>query len=280
MEVLGEFAIMFLCIAGGVYSFRLLRDCLVHQKPRAYIAESARGKRHEHSEPRLTSLDWYCQMLAAVLFLAVAAGLLVVVWRDSQLVAHISDGRQSDLSPSVQVPGVLPLPPRSILHDMDRPGQPIWGADLAFRPVTDDDIRALVAESKEIEFLVLTGTPVTDNALPYLQQLPRLEDICLGGTQITNLGCGELGQIATLQTLDLSNTEISDDGLEYLTSLSKLRFLGLRNTAVTDASVRSLLKMRHLTSLNVCGTQITEKGIQRLKTDLPYLDAGAGLQHD
>ncbi len=270
MGGLNSIAMAFLCIVGGVYSLFLLGDCYVRRKARHGGEEGAfpacRPKRCLH----FVRIDWWCQAISAIAFLAVAAMMIVMIRADSQPNTGGRDGRD-DLVAWVQIADFPAVTRANLLRCRDRPGQPIWGANLAFLPVTDEDLHALLKEGAEIEFLVLTGTNVTDEGLAYLRQMPRLKDLGLTGTQITDAGCRDLAQMATLRDLSLSNTGITDIGLEHVSTLTNLHTLNLSKTAITDRGLKLLQKLDRLQFLNVSQTNVTGEGIRDLKEKIPHL---------
>ena len=57
----------------------------------------------------------------------------------------------------------------------------IWQPNRSPMPI----FRELSNEAKEIEFLIMPGTHITDDALVYLQEMPRLKELTLGRTCVT-----------------------------------------------------------------------------------------------
>ncbi len=221
MGGLDSIAVIFLCIVGGAYSVFLLGDCY-------YVRWKASRQK---SSPRSLRVDWWCQAISAATFLTVAGVLLVMIWPESRPGAGAHDSHE-DPVPHTLIPGFVSVPRTHIFRHKDRPGRPICGANLAHDPVTDVDIRALLKEGTEIEFLVLTGTNITDESLAYLRQMPRLKELGLAKTQISDSGCEELAQLASLEFLDLARTGITDDGLEHLSELDDALLKAVAKDAV------------------------------------------------
>jgi hypothetical protein len=95
-------------------------------------------------------------------------------------------------------------------------GQPLLRADLAYTPVTDDDLAAL-------------------------QGLSRLRSLNLDGAgNLSDKGLEHLKDLASLRSLSLASTAVTDAGLERLQGLKELRTLNLWETHVSDTGVHSL----------------------------------------
>lgn len=256
-------AVAFLCIVGVIYSLFLLGDCYASWKGESNAGSSVSPKRQQKCSPKTSRKDWWCQAIAGVAFLGIAAILLARTWQDFQLIADGYRGCQVTPS-SVQVPGMSAIPARTVLRDSVRPGHPIWGANLGFLAVTDADVRALVKEGTEIEFLILNGTDVTDESIPPLRRLPYLITLALGATQVTDSGCEDLAKIVMLEQLDLFDTEITDRGLASLQHMPRLTSLNLDGTEITDSGCQKLTQIETLEELSLSDTSITNAGLEHL----------------
>ena len=185
--------------------------------------------------------------------------------------------REARLNATVEIGGLPSIAEMKVTRDEARADRPILGVDLAFESVTDGNVRELSKDGERIEFLILTGTRVTDRAMLYLQKMPYLRQLSLRNTAITDVGCASLTQIQTLEDLSVSDTDITDDALKSLGTLTHLKALDIRNTATTDAGLASLEHLHRLKTLDVGETQITEEGIAALKEKLPSLTLVSGL---
>ncbi len=270
MGGLNSIAMAFLCVVGGAYSLFLLGDCYVRRKARHGGEEGVFPTRHQKRCLRFVRIDWWCQAISAIGFLAVAAMIIVMTRAEAQPVTGGGDA-YDDLVAWVQIADFPAVSRAHLYRHDDRPGQPIWCANLAFLPIKDVHLLALLKEGAEIEFLVLTRTNVTDKGMACLRRMPRLKDLGLTGTQVTDAGCRELAKIETLEDLSLSNTGITDTGLEHLSMLTNLQTLELSNTAITDRGLKSLQKLDRLQFLNVSQTNVTDEGIRDLKEKIPHL---------
>jgi Leucine Rich Repeat (LRR) protein len=263
MVGLRSIAVLSICIVGAIYSVLILGNCLARQRGAHTTHHGAR--RAGRRKSRSARIDWWCEAISAATFLAVAATLLVVTWHGSEPAEDRHDRHTEKHLPQVHVPDVLTVARDKLERYQDRPGQPIWGANLAFLPVTDADIHALMNVGTEIEYLILTGTEVTDEGLVHVRQMPRLKTLGLAGTQVSDLGCKELAQIETLAELSLADTAITDEGVKHLSRLTNLQSLNLQSTAISDTGLRSLGKLPQLESLDISATNVTDDGIRGLK---------------
>jgi hypothetical protein len=107
--------------------------------------------------------------------------------------------------------------------------------------ITDERLR-IVAQLKELRFLQLRSTKVTDAGTKHLRGLTLLEGLDLSNTKITDNGLADLTRLENLRSLQLQHTAITDSGLKYLTGLHRLEDLFLQHTSVTDAGIARLKK--------------------------------------
>ncbi|MCA9176078.1 MAG: hypothetical protein KDB14_16445 [Planctomycetales bacterium] len=124
--------------------------------------------------------------------------------------------------------------------------------DVAGRPYGDDDLLAALGKAKQLEQLNVEATQVTDALLvngPLLQQ-----------------------RWPALRELDLSATAVTDAAVQRLTMLS-LDVLWLNQTRLTAAGCRQLGQLQSLRTLGVAGLPIDGQDVERLKRDLPHLEA-------
>ncbi|WP_344976676.1 c-type cytochrome domain-containing protein [Compostibacter hankyongensis] len=109
--------------------------------------------------------------------------------------------------------------------------------------------------------------------LPLKKQLAWLK---LGNTQITDKGLKNLSGLSSLTRLELENTAVSDSGLTYLLPLKLLKYLNLTGTRVSDKGLEQLVRMKQLTELYLYRTRVSAEGVRLLQQKLPklYIDTG------
>lgn len=109
---------------------------------------------------------------------------------------------------------------------------------------TDAQMQQLLKFKKQIIWLDLSDTKITDSSLKYIAEFKNLT------------------------RLSLDNTAITDAGLNYLKSLPQLRHLNLYHTNVTDAGLKNLTSCKDLMTLHLWETKVTANGIESLKKSL------------
>jgi hypothetical protein len=129
------------------------------------------------------------------------------------------------------------------------------GGAVSYDPVSGFGVRRVVAWlgqlfgedlSRDVTWVVLSGTQVSDSGLVHLQGLTQLKVLRLNDTQVSNAGLTHFQGLMQLIALSLDNTQISDAGLAHLRGLTQLHVLGLANTQVNDAG---LVHLQGLTQL-------------------------------
>ena len=101
--------------------------------------------------------------------------------------------------------------------------------------------------------------------------------LSIGGTRVTDVGLAVLERFANLTRLDLSRTHVTDTGLQHLAGLTRLEYLNLYGSDVTDAGLAQLGGLAALRNLYAWRTGVTPAGAERLRARLPKLaiDLGA-----
>jgi len=127
---------------------------------------------------------------------------------------------------------------------------------------TDQDVALLLPLKKQIAWLKMGNTQITDAALKTIGQLPNLTRLHLEHTAITDTGIRELAGNRTLRYLNLFGTKITDKGIAALQQVNSLQRLYVYKTAISDKAILALKE--HLPKLQVdTGGYV----LQRLPTD-------------
>jgi len=126
-------------------------------------------------------------------------------------------------------------------------GNPLLEVDylVARNETTDEKIAGIGAIRDNLAHLELDNTQITDEALKYVSDLPRLT------------------------RLNLNNTKVTDAGIKHLTSLENLTYLNLYGTEVGDGAVKDLAKIKSLEKVFLWKTKVTDKGVKQLEKQLP-----------
>ena len=117
------------------------------------------------------------------------------------------------------------------------------------------------------------GKSFDDKKLQLLNPLAKqLLWLNLARTGVTDKGIESLGKFTLLTRLHLENTSITDSATAHLSKLKSLEYLNLYGTGVSDASVGNLAKLRKLSKVFLWQTKFTQKGAESLKKS--FVDAG------
>jgi Leucine-rich repeat (LRR) protein len=74
----------------------------------------------------------------------------------------------------------------------------------------------MVTKMKNLTWLGLRNTKITDNGVKALKALQFLRFLNLSGTQVTDSSIKELSQMKDLEEIYLWNTKVSESGVETL----------------------------------------------------------------
>jgi len=128
---------------------------------------------------------------------------------------------------------------------------------------------SLLHHEKQLKWLNLNNTDITDRGLMQLGGLPALETLALENTAIRGPGLAILQDCRELRQLSLEGTLINDDALRLIGSLPGLENLDLSHTNVSVRGLRHLSRLPSLRHLGLCHTSITPDDIETLRGILP-----------
>ena len=117
---------------------------------------------------------------------------------------------------------------------------------------TDKEIELLLPLKKQLIWLKLGSTSITDSALKIIAECTRL------------------------MRLQLEYTGITDQGLGYLSSLDNLQYLNLVGTSVTAQGLLQLKELKSLKSIYLYKTEVARSDWEILKKAFPktFIDSG------
>ncbi|KAA9036408.1 hypothetical protein FW778_19060 [Ginsengibacter hankyongi] len=118
--------------------------------------------------------------------------------------------------------------------------------------ITDEDIKLLRSIRKQLAWLKLNDTGISDSALSVI------------------------GQCTNLTLLQLNNTKITDKGLGLIKSLNKLQSLSLVGTKVTAKGVIQLQSIKGLQSIYLYQTGVNKNDWPALKKAFPKTEIDSG----
>jgi len=142
------------------------------------------------------------------------------------------------------------------------------------------------------------GTPITDEGLQTLPELPNLRRVLFTTDKMQGPGLAEFQRFPKLANIRLhwgrpdlaalrNNTRLrwlwldhlhlNDDALQHISQLTTLRQLKLHdNPKITDAGLMHLVGLTKLTLLDLSNTGVTQEGVNRMKETLPKCDIKFG----
>jgi hypothetical protein len=150
------------------------------------------------------------------------------------------------------------------------PQEPVAKADeKIFDQLNERGIMVLPVgrESNYISANFFTDTLVTDEDMELLLSLKKqLIWLKIGFTDLTDAQMSKIGQLTNLTRLSMEHTGVSDEGIQQLKSCSQLQYLNIVGTPVTSTGVLALKELPELRSIYVYQTGIT-------KADWPELQS-------
>lgn len=120
---------------------------------------------------------------------------------------------------------------------------------LAFTQLAPETMQS-IARLSDLEYLVLTGSPVDDRLVEAIAGLSKLRVLRLDHTHVTNRSISVVSKLKQLELLDLGEQQISaQDASLLISSLTSLKTLNLAGLALSEE--QHLQKIANLTSLRM-----------------------------
>jgi hypothetical protein len=128
-------------------------------------------------------------------------------------------------------------------------------------------LKTIVPGERELEYTAAVAGPAFGDAdLAKLSAVGRdLVWLDLSRTAVTDAGLKAVAAMPNLEHLDLRETAVGDAGVAALAPLANLRTLGLYGTAVSDEGLPSIQRLAGVTRLYVGGTRVTDSGVAALR---------------
>jgi hypothetical protein len=82
-----------------------------------------------------------------------------------------------------------------------------------YEEVIDDSWTSRLAAFRDLEYLNLTNSRVTDSGLLALERLPKLQSLSLEGTAITDAGLEILARFPALTYVNVKRTQVTTQGI-------------------------------------------------------------------
>ena len=106
----------------------------------------------------------------------------------------------------------------------------------------DDDVDLLL-NFRQLDFLMLEGSPIGDAGAKKLQRLALLNELNVAGSKVTHDGVSFLSKLPNLTRLNLSNTEINDSALAALEG-ARLEWLCVEKTNLSKTAIEDFKRAR------------------------------------
>ena len=129
--------------------------------------------------------------------------------------------------------------------------------DISECSVRGDFLESL-PQSCGLSHLVATGTRLDDQSLANLARLRQLIYVDVGHTKVTDAGMAKLAELPRLRSLTIHSLPITDDGVAKLRGLRNLVYLNLSATKITDRSAEHLAAMPALTHVYLNVTDVSD----------------------
>ncbi|SKB68960.1 c-type cytochrome domain-containing protein [Dyadobacter psychrophilus] len=105
---------------------------------------------------------------------------------------------------------------------------------------SDKQMELLQPVARQITWLKLGSTAITDAALPQIARFPNLSKLHLEYTDVTDKGIISLKPLAHLGYINIVNTKVGDKGLKAIAEMKALRSVYVWQSAVTDSAVSQM----------------------------------------
>ena len=116
---------------------------------------------------------------------------------------------------------------------------------------------------KLLESLDLSHTPIDDEVLGIIGNMPSIRNLNLRETKITDVGLANLKGMNSLRFLELYRTPVDGHGFRSLNALP-LEIIAADETLIDDEGAADISNIHTLTTVEVNGTKITNLGLERI----------------
>jgi len=144
--------------------------------------------------------------------------------------------------------------------------------------VTDGSLCFPVQELKvfyNLRYLDLYGTSgITSDNIAVFTEFKQLQWLDLGDTSVSDTELEFLGTLVQLKGLELGELLVTDAGVAHLRSLQQVRVLNLRSTAVTNKSFAVFFELVNIQVIVLGGTEVTPEGCRAFNCLRPSVHLG------
>lgn len=125
-----------------------------------------------------------------------------------------------------------------------------------------------VGSGKEVSSELINQLKVVDKQVTWLD---------LSRSEITDEQLKVIGTLPNLTRLRLNQTKVTDTGIQHLAGLNNLESLNLYGTSVGDASLKVIEQLPALKKVFLWQTQITKEAVEALSNKKPDLEIDMGF---
>jgi len=122
--------------------------------------------------------------------------------------------------------------------------------------MNDEQVKLLQPLQKQLVWLKLSDTKISDKALALVGEWTNLTLLYLNNTSITDKGLISLKRLTNLQLFSAVNTAITAAGLQQLASLQKLQSIYVYHTGIKESDTVLLRKSFPKTAIDIGGYSI------------------------
>ena len=143
----------------------------------------------------------------------------------------------------------------------------VWGRHTA---VTDAHLHDLGGWA-DLEPLVLSGCPITDDVLPAICQFQRLQSLDIGGTKISSDGISSADLPKSIAGLGLSQVRLTDGAAGQIAMLPNLRSLNCNHCDLSTDAFMRFVAVPGLRSLEAIGCSIPDEIAEEITLSTPVI---------
>ncbi len=132
-----------------------------------------------------------------------------------------------------------------------------------------EEVLARFQETPALTHLTLDGPGITEQGLAAFQNCKKLTHLALGGPGMTSVGLAHFKECKELTHLVLRSPGITGSGLKQFENAKNLTQLVIESPGISDAELPTLEKFLKLTHLDLRKTRFTETGVKHLASALP-----------
>ncbi len=138
-------------------------------------------------------------------------------------------------------------------------------------------VTPVMLNSNYLSASFVTANKRTDSIILLLEPLVKqLVWLNLGNTSISDKALQTVGKLTNLSRLHLNNTAVSDSGLFHLRSLARLQFVNLSATGITEKGMKQLNALKEIKSIYLYKTAVNKNAWAEIKKIFPKATIDSG----